>query len=511
MKTVERKSVWSWAYAGFGAVVLAVLLAAVGLTMAIRQVQAVPLNRINELIPDAVALAAEINADISREAHDALALVVAGADADEGLGPNWLPAVLIFDGSPGHRIVLANGVRPEDLPDAARLVGLVAPWLNLRLQMPEDTTGGMRFLPQVVGSQSIVLTDLVRAGAKPQRVAVAGLIDPGALVDCVVKPAIVDHPELMVCHIPTGTNSWIVELGPALPGWAIQPSERFVADQYSAAWRQTFLYVGVMGLVLMALLLVLRGTAGVARRELELSRLKSEFVADVSHELKTPLALIQMFGETLLEGRVRSDEKKDEYYQIIVRESKRLTHLINNILDFSRIDSGKKVYQMRPVRVEDVVWAVYEVYCHDLDNKGFEHELKVAEDLPRVDADADALSQVLLNLISNAIKYSDDDRWLGVELEHETRRGCRGVLLSVGDRGIGIRPEDRASLFDGFFRAPDDRVRRRRGAGLGLAVVREIVEAHGGFVEVESRLVKGTTFRIFLPQSRGDYEDQSNG
>jgi signal transduction histidine kinase len=121
--------------------------------------------------------------------------------------------------------------------------------------------------------------------------------------------------------------------------------------------------------------------------------------------------------------------------------------------------------------------------------------------LPPVDADGDAIAQILVNLIHNAIKYSADERYVGIDVAADVRRGRRGVLISVHDRGIGIRPEDRAHLTDSFFRASDDRVRQRGGTGLGLALVKHIVEAHHGSLDVESRLVKGSTFRVFLPAS----------
>jgi signal transduction histidine kinase len=235
-----------------------------------------------------------------------------------------------------------------------------------------------------------------------------------------------------------------------------------------------------------------------------LSRLRSNFVADVSHELKTPLALIRMFSEMLGEDRVPSEEKRREYYAIIQRESSRLTHMIDNILDFSRIDAGKKEFAFEAVDVAAVVRDTYEAYRFDLDRQKFEHRLVVADGLPRVQADADAIAQAIINLISNAIKYSAQEKSLLIELSKETRRGKHGVLICVSDSGIGIKPEDRSHLFDGFYRADDEHVRKQRGAGLGLSLVKSIVDAHGGILDVESRLVKGTTFRIFLPQSAGE-------
>jgi len=246
----------------------------------------------------------------------------------------------------------------------------------------------------------------------------------------------------------------------------------------------------------------------VARREMALAALKANFVADVSHELKTPLALIHMFAETLQSGRVASDEKRDEYYGIIMRESTRLTNLINNILDFARIEAGKKLYQFDTVDAAQVVRDTYAAYSAQLDACGFEHHLTIEEDLPPIYADRDAIAQTVLNLINNAVKYSPDEKHLVVQVTRDTRRGRHGVLISVHDRGMGIKPEDRQRLTEGFFRVSDSRVRGQGGTGLGLALVKHIVEEHHGALDIESRLVKGSAFRIFLPAA-ADMDVQS--
>lgn len=255
------------------------------------------------------------------------------------------------------------------------------------------------------------------------------------------------------------------------------------------------------GLVLAALLTVIWLVMRVARKEMALAELKSRFVADVSHELKTPLAVIRLYAETLQSGRIIEEEKRQEYYAIIARESERLTNLINNILDFARIEAGRKEYALKPTDVGLVVRECHEDYRAELERQGFQHHLTIAPDLPPVDADRDAVTQVLLNLMNNAVKYSGEDRYLAVEVTRDTRRGRHGVLISIHDRGIGVRPEDRAQLFEGFYRSADTRVRERGGTGLGLALVKHIVDTHQGSIDVESRLVKGTTFRVFLPAS----------
>jgi signal transduction histidine kinase len=233
---------------------------------------------------------------------------------------------------------------------------------------------------------------------------------------------------------------------------------------------------------------------------MHLSRLKSDFVANVSHELKTPLALIRLFAETLEMGRVSAEEKKRQYYRVIHKESQRLTQLINNILDFSRIEAGRKEYRMAPADLNRIVGDVLEAYRFSIEQQGFTLESKLAEDLPEVEVDKEALSQAVINLINNSIKYSRDEKLIRLE----TARNSGNVSLSVTDRGIGIPSSDQAKIFEKFYRAENSLVHETKGSGLGLTLVRHIVEAHGGSVEVESSPGKGSTFTLVLPIRNGN-------
>ncbi len=423
----------------------------------------------------------------------------------------WIVATVLWDGV--NELML---VRPEAL-------GLLRPTPTRqalearRLQIGRDER--VPFLersdvPQPAGPAEPVVPIYDDLTETPLLVAsVATTLEDGTLA---VLAAVIDKDRLrrelverligggrleLVTEYPRGSY-WFEPLNIGVRFWAVQPSAEFIREQRTSATRQILIHWLITIPSVVVVLVMLWFMFRLARRELALSEMKSNFVADVSHELKTPLALIRMFGETLLEGRVSSDDKRQEYYRVIMRESSRLTHLIDNILDFSRIEAAGRQLHLAQQDVADVVRETYESYQLELDHAGFEHRLKVAEGLPAVVIDRNAITQALVNLISNAIKYSDDDRYLGIDVDHDTRRGARGVLISVHDRGIGIRPEDRAQIFDGFFRASDTRVRERRGTGLGLALVKQIVEDHGGAVWVESRLVKGSTFRIFLPAEK---------
>jgi signal transduction histidine kinase len=256
--------------------------------------------------------------------------------------------------------------------------------------------------------------------------------------------------------------------------------------------RTAFLILGALSLLMGGgILLTYRNVA----RELALAKLKSDFVSNVSHELRTPLALIRLYAETLELGRIANPGKRQEYYEIIRKESERLTSLINNILDFSRIESGKKEYNFRETDVADLVRGTLESYRFEIEQNGFQFEQKIDNDLPQVSVDREAIARSLLNLVNNAVKYSATEKYLGVNLY----RHNGGVNLEVVDHGIGIPAKEQPKIFDEFYRVCDPLVHDTKGSGLGLSLVRHIVQAHGGEVAVESEPGHGSKFIITLP------------
>jgi len=230
-------------------------------------------------------------------------------------------------------------------------------------------------------------------------------------------------------------------------------------------------------------------------REMNLARLKSDFVANVSHELRTPLALIRLYAETLELGRLSAKEKYQEYFRIIREESERLTALINNILDFSRIEAGRKEYEFKETNLPELVCATLDSYRFQIEQNGFTFEQNIARDIPPVNVDREAIARSLLNLVNNALKYSKDEKFIGVKLY----RSNGSVKLEVRDHGIGIPSAEHDKIFEKFYRCGDPLVHNIKGSGLGLSLVRHIVRAHGGDVQVESAPEKGSKFTISLP------------
>lgn len=230
--------------------------------------------------------------------------------------------------------------------------------------------------------------------------------------------------------------------------------------------------------------------------EQKVSALKSEFISNVSHELKTPLSLIRMFAELLMLGKVKTPEKGKEYAAIITRESERLSRLIDNVLDFSRIERGKAAYEMKPGDLGEVVERALDFYRYRLEREGRQLAVDVPAAVPTTLLDENAMTLLLLNLVDNALKYGGSGP-ISVRLR-PSRRGDE-LQLSVTDQGLGIAADEQRKVFERFYRTRAVRNTSIRGSGIGLALVKHITEAHGGRVWVESEPGKGSTFVVTLP------------
>ncbi len=237
------------------------------------------------------------------------------------------------------------------------------------------------------------------------------------------------------------------------------------------------------------------------RRERRANELKSEFISNVSHELKTPLSIISMFGEMLANGRTKGPEQATEYANVIWRESVRLGRLIDNVLDFAKIERGKGVYEFAETDVAEIVERAVDLVGRRLTTAEMSIKVDIEPDLPQVELDGNAFTLAVMNLIDNAIKYAAD----GKRIELSLSRGKVGkddderIILRVRDFGPGIDPEEIEQIFERFYRAKAVRLKPIRGSGIGLALVRHIARAHGGDVTVTSELGKGSTFQLWLP------------
>jgi signal transduction histidine kinase len=244
-----------------------------------------------------------------------------------------------------------------------------------------------------------------------------------------------------------------------------------------------------------------------ASRAMKLSQMKAEFVSNVSHELRTPLASIRVFGEFLKLGRVRQPDKIQEYGEYIETESRRLTQLINNILDFSKIESDQKSYNFERTSIENVVIDTLKTFEVALEQNGFTlHLERPSLALPNVLIDQDAIEQAFINLLDNAVKYSGDSKEIEVKLGEQSDM----VTISVIDHGVGIASEEREKVFEKFYRVGNCLVHDVKGSGLGLSIVKHIVEAHHGRVTVESEPGRGSAFIIHLPVAQGGVTDDTN-
>jgi signal transduction histidine kinase len=247
----------------------------------------------------------------------------------------------------------------------------------------------------------------------------------------------------------------------------------------------------VLGAALLAGYLLLRDV----HREAETAAMRSHFVASVSHELKTPLTSIRAHAETLLMGRTGTPEATADYLRTIVSESERLTRLVDDVLDFSRIDQGRKIYQLQETPLDEVVQSAAKAMEYPLSQLGFTLTISSDGTAPVVQADPEALTQAILNLLGNAMKYSGDARTI------EMRIGTRNAeaFIDVVDHGIGIARDDQAHIFERFHRVRSVDTTGIAGTGLGLTLALHVVEAHRGHIALESDPGRGSTFSVRIP------------
>jgi signal transduction histidine kinase len=343
------------------------------------------------------------------------------------------------------------------------------------------------------------------------------IIDTERLTEDILRPALRDL-------FPSGETSWTVKgkdglvvlasenpsAGPVTfrtnfvsnaPDWTLEfhqaPPRLIKTFLLSRRGLYSFVFLLIAGILIFGLILTTRSVS----HELELARMKSDFVSTVSHEFKSPLTSIRQLAEMLQSGRVPSEERRQKYYDVLLEQSERLALLTDNILSLAKIEEGRAEFAFETtdisVLLTEVVTSIQERVRHE----GFDIGLDVKGPIPLLAVDRTALAQAVTNLIDNAIKYSGDSKRISVRASREEQ----AVAIAVEDFGIGIKKEDIPRLFERFYRGGDELTRTVKGSGLGLTLVREIVAAHRGKVHVESEPGKGSVFsiRLPLPQRKG--------
>lgn len=340
------------------------------------------------------------------------------------------------------------------------------------------------------------------------------LLDIDLFIENIIKPSFLDlaREEFIIALFRNGNEG---------PVYSTEDVGNYKAELNKRVWLLPDYYIGIAlqndrfenmasnrftrSLFLISILTVILFATGFylfrnINREIELAKMKTSFVSNVSHELRTPLALIRMFAETIEMGRTSGDEEIKEYCSIISNESERLTLLINRILDFSKIEAGEKRYKLEKTDLNKIVLDIEKFYKYHLKNKGFDLESDIAETPLNIKADSDALAESLVNLLDNAMKYSRDEK----EITLSTGFHDGYAFVQVEDKGIGIPENMREKIFDKFFRVESSLTASTSGSGLGLSLVKHIMDALGGRIVIKSKLNIGSTFRLELPLIKED-------
>jgi len=284
-------------------------------------------------------------------------------------------------------------------------------------------------------------------------------------------------------------------LGAPFEGWKVQlylQGRNVVAD---STGEQVTYFAWRVGTVIVANLMI-AGAAGFAvHRQMKMQELKNSTLATVSHELKTPLASMRVLLDTLLEGRYRGEDQLREYLELASRENLRLTRLIENFLTLSRIERGVYSFRKEEVSPNELVRAAID--SMNMKPEANRIDCRLAENLPPLAADRDSMNMALVNLLENAWKYTGENKRIIVETKPDGDR----VVFTVEDNGVGIAQAEQAKIFQRFYQVDQKLSRSAEGCGLGLSIVKQIVEAHGGNITVESEVGKGSRFLISLPQA----------
>jgi two-component system phosphate regulon sensor histidine kinase PhoR len=441
-------------------------------------------------------------------------------------GPAWLAvaarqtptvrAVLALDlTSPLHDVVAFASRRPGPEDEAFRRLFVNRIVRDLELdRAPEEQ---LRHLHGSYGGQSYLISYWQRRNEDRAYLVVAWHDVPRIVHD--VLPAlyqakdpksrmnVVDEKGGIIFGPQIGGGEFTVgrPFQTTLYKWRVNVSLLSAEELAASAARRRVLEMGLVGLSGLVVLAGMGVVLVAAGRERKLSALKSDFVANVSHELKTPLSLVRMFAELLQSGRVDGEAKRKQYLQIILSESERLSALIENVLDFAKVERGKSGYDFTECALGEVVMRAVEVCRVRAEQDRIELELSVDPGIPPVRADERAIEIAVINLVDNALKYAKDGNRVRIAV------GRRGKVaeVSVTDQGAGIALEDRRRIFERFVRGRG--TKQVRGSGIGLALVKHIATAHGGDAWVEPVLPHGSRFVFSLHIGKKTLDEAASG
>ncbi len=535
-----------------GLVLVPLVVAAVAILayFTVRTTLQVDKLRQQSVLEATLALATEKASRLDRQIVDQDNVLIAIVDPAslDGLAERWLPtarretpsvrAILVLDES---RTVLAFASRatgPFAEEEAFRRI--LTQRMCGDMDLRGEDTDELRHLHREYAGQSYLLSYWQRAREGKRYLVVAwhdmGRVvrdtlptlynEPGALARA-NRVNVVDEEGRVIYGPPLRTSAFTVgvRFPTTLYNWRVQVSPLAGEELASRVENRRILE---MTMISLSGLVIVAGAIAiflVAEKDRRISALKSEFVANVSHELKTPLALVRMFGEMLQSGRVGSDEKRKEYLDIIVKESERLSALIENVLDFARLERDRGSYEFAEADVGEAVMRAAEVYRYRAERAGIALDVRIAQNLPRALVDERAIQLAVSNLVDNALKYGGDGRRITVRAEPHDG----GLRVDVVDDGPGIAFEHQARVFERFVRLPEAGLAREpssggalggspgraanprvRGSGIGLALVRHIATSHGGKAWVESHFsedsaknsLRGSTFSFTIPARR---------
>ena len=323
-------------------------------------------------------------------------------------------------------------------------------------------------------------------------------LDPGSSINVKVED---EGGKLIFSKVLKEETSYLSFPFPEyLPQWKLVLSENkpgFIATLFKAgSGIYLFIFILIALLMVLGLVFVMYSL----NMELRLNKLKSDFISNVSHELKSPLTSIRMMTEMLHHNRVQTEERKSAYYSAMLEESEHLSHLIDNILDFSRMEDDRKKYDFTDLDLDGLILKFLESTKERLAESGFDMRYNCTNQVPLIPADKDAILQVIYNLVDNAIKFSGKSRQIDISLISKNDE----LQLCVKDYGIGIPIKDQEKIFDRFYRGTEPQRLGIKGSGIGLTIVKKITEAHKGHLTLESRPGEGSTFTVILPMKDND-------